>query len=97
MKPKTKVRLVKQYMLKLKYEQKEVDRHCISHELWETCALDVSEEKEVFTLKCIMPMHKDRGVGDEVRMHAEVIAVFCDEIEFVRKDITPEGFKDEVN
>ena len=95
MKPKTKVRLVRQYMLKPKYESSEFDEHTISHGLWETCGLELNEEKgtEIFTLRCIMPMHEKRKVGDTVKMYSGVIAVLCDEISFVRKDITPEEFK----
>ena len=92
---KTKVRLVRQYMLKFKYESDKVSEHIISHGLWETCGLDLDEEKntEVFTLKCVMPMHEKRKVGDTIKMYSGVIAVLCDEIKFVRKDITPKEFK----
>ena len=95
MKPKTEVRLVRQYMIKPKYENHKPDGHHISHGLWETCGLELNEEKEheVFTLKCVMPMHEDRKVGEEVKMHSVTIAVLCDEIKFVRRDITPEEYK----
>jgi hypothetical protein len=94
MKPKTEVRLVKQYMIKSKHENQEPDEYTISHGLWETCGLEVDESgREVFTLRCIMPMHESRVVGEKIRMHSVAIAVLCDEVSFVRRDITPEEYR----
>jgi hypothetical protein len=93
MKPQTKVRLAKQYMLKQKYQSTDLSDDIISHGLWETCALELRDDREIFTLKCIIPHHPDRKLNEQIKMPSIAIAVLCDEIEWIRKDITPEEYK----
>lgn len=77
-------------------EQPTPSSHFISHGIWQTQGVEIRQhdngrQYRVYTLVCAWPMHRERKVGDKIKMAEEVIVLLCHQvkIEHLAKDVWP--------
>lgn len=74
---KPKIKLLTFWKRDREYE-KTVCNHFISHGIWQTVEVEFNEiHGRIYTLRCVMPMHKDLHLNKEIRMWEDVILSIC--------------------
>jgi hypothetical protein len=55
--------------------------HFMSHGIWQTIGVDITERGRVYELQCAWPMHSGLKVGEKIRIPEELIIKLCLEVE----------------
>ncbi len=78
-----KVKLLTLWMIDKEYETKDVNKHSISHGVWETISVFIKEGKRAYQLKCVWPAHKDLKTGETRKMYEDVLLELCHQVKIV--------------
>lgn len=75
------IKLLTLWCLDNDYLPRKPKKYMCTHGLWETYAVQIIEENgfkhRVYSLRCILPYHPERKVGDTCRMYEGVILGLC--------------------
>lgn len=71
----------------------EPDSHVISHGVWETHGVEVTDRGRLYTMVCRWPMHRNLKVGDKIKMLDWLLIEMCNEVKIVAQPKLPSMVK----
>jgi hypothetical protein len=81
---KPKVKLLQLWMLDDNfYQPKHIPKTIISNGIWETIRVKENGKNRIYTLRCILPYHKDLKINTETMMNEDMIIEVCHRVKIV--------------
>jgi hypothetical protein len=56
------------------------DDSVISHGIWETSGVELTDKGRLYTMTCRLPGHKSQNIGDEIKMYDWLLIEMCHEV-----------------